>query len=59
MLSRPVSAIAGASAGPDGFNDPTSIMDDAAHPNDDDIGRVAGLELASCVAARRKKRATR
>jgi hypothetical protein len=38
---------------PAGFNDPTSIMNNAAHPNDDDVCRVAQLELASCVAARR------
>lgn len=39
---------------PAGFNDPTSIMDDAAHPNDDDVCRVAGLDLPTCLAARRK-----
>jgi hypothetical protein len=38
---------------PAGFNDPTSIMNNAAHPNDDDVCRVAQLDLASCVAARR------
>ena len=31
----------------------------AEHPNDDDVCRVAGLDLASCVAARRKKAAAR
>jgi hypothetical protein len=44
---------------PEGYNDPTSIMNDAEHPNDDDVCRVAGLDLASCVAARRKKAAAR
>jgi hypothetical protein len=38
---------------PAGFNNATSIMNNAAHPNDDDVCRVAQLELASCVAARR------
>jgi hypothetical protein len=41
---------------PAGFNDPTSIMNNASHPNDDDVCRVAQLELASCVAARRAAR---
>src|SRR5262249_10520069 len=42
---------------PAGFNDSTSIMSSAEHPNDDDVCRVAQLELASCVAARRAARA--
>ena len=44
---------------PEGYNDPSSIMNDAEHPNDDDVCRVAGLDLASCVAARRKKATAR
>jgi len=39
---------------PAGFNNPTSIMNNAAHPNDDDVCRVAGLDLATCMAERQK-----
>lgn len=42
---------------PANYNDPTSIMDSAAHPNDDDACRVAGLDIATCVAARAVARA--
>ncbi len=40
---------------PAGFNDPTSLMNAAEHPNDDDVCRVAGLDPAGCVALRTKK----
>jgi hypothetical protein len=39
------------------YNDPTSIMNNAAHPNDDDACRVAGLDVATCVPARAAARA--
>jgi hypothetical protein len=39
---------------PPNFNDPTSIMDSAAHPNHDDACRVAGLDPKTCVPARQK-----
>jgi hypothetical protein len=39
---------------PPGYNDPTSIMNNASHPNDDDVCRVAGLDPAQCVALRQK-----
>ncbi len=39
---------------PAGYNDPTSIMNSAGHPNDDDVCRVAGLDVKTCVAARQK-----
>ncbi|HXI22763.1 MAG TPA: DUF4157 domain-containing protein [Pyrinomonadaceae bacterium] len=40
---------------PAGFNDPTSIMSRTMpNPNDDDACRVAGLNVANCVAAREK-----
>lgn len=39
---------------PAGYNNPTSIMDNAEHPNDDDACRVAGLDLATCLAERKK-----
>jgi hypothetical protein len=29
-------------------------MNNAAHPNDDDVCRVAGLDPAQCVALRQK-----
>jgi hypothetical protein len=41
---------------PAGWNDPTSIMDSAPHPNDDDACRTAGLTgaaLTNCIATRR------
>jgi hypothetical protein len=38
---------------PAGYNNPTSIMDSAPHPNDDDVCRVAGLDLATCMSARK------
>ena len=34
------------------FNDPTSIMDLAPHPNESDVCTVAGLDVKNCVAAR-------
>ena len=39
---------------PAGYNDPTSIMDAAAHPNDSDVCAVAGLNTATCLAERKK-----
>ena len=42
---------------PPNYNDPTSIMSSAAHPNDDDACRVAGLDPAICVPARASARA--
>ena len=39
---------------PAGYNDPTSLMNSAPHPNDDDVCRVAGLDPAQCVALRQK-----
>ncbi len=42
---------------PADYNDPTSIMNDAAHPNDDDACRVAGLDVKTCVPARAAARA--
>jgi hypothetical protein len=37
---------------PPNYNDPTSIMNSAAHRNDDDACRLAGLGVATCVPAR-------
>jgi hypothetical protein len=37
---------------PPNYNDPTSIMNSAAHPNHDDACRVAGLDPTTCVPAR-------
>jgi hypothetical protein len=42
---------------PADYNDPTSIMNSAAHPNDDDACRVAGLDVKTCVPARVAARA--
>jgi hypothetical protein len=42
---------------PADYNDPTSIMNSAAHPNDDDACRVAGLDVKTCVPARAAARA--
>jgi len=39
---------------PAGYNDPTSIMDSASHPNDDDVCTVAGVNKAACLADRKK-----
>ena len=39
---------------PANFNDPTSIMDDAEHPNDSDVCTVAGLPMKDCLDARAK-----
>jgi hypothetical protein len=39
---------------PAGYNDPTSIMDSAAHPNDSDVCTVAGLDMKTCMDARKK-----
>jgi hypothetical protein len=36
---------------PAGFNDPTSIMDSAPHPNESDVCTVVGLDVKTCVAA--------
>ena len=37
---------------PDGYNDPTSLMSGASHPNDSDVCITAGLNEAACRAAR-------
>jgi hypothetical protein len=42
---------------PANFNDPNSIMNRAAHPDDDDACQVAGLNVATCVPARQAARA--
>ena len=42
---------------PANYNDPTSIMDSASHPNDNDACQVAGLDVAKCVPARAAARA--
>jgi hypothetical protein len=42
---------------PPNYNDPTSIMNSASHPNDDDACRTAGLDLATCLPARAAARA--
>ncbi len=39
---------------PGGFDNPLSIMGSGEHPLDDDACRVAGLDVATCVAARQK-----
>ncbi|HEY9238567.1 MAG TPA: DUF4157 domain-containing protein [Burkholderiaceae bacterium] len=39
---------------PAGFDNPASLMGYGSHPLDDDACRVAGLDVAACVAARRK-----
>lgn len=39
---------------PAGFDNPASLMGYGQHPLDDDACRVAGLDVATCVAARRK-----
>lgn len=39
---------------PANYNDPTSIMNSASHPNDDDACRVAGLDLKTCMDERKK-----
>ncbi len=44
---------------PANYNDPASIMNEAAHPNDDDACRVAGLDVATCVPARAAARAAK
>jgi hypothetical protein len=36
----------------DDFNDPTSIMNDNRHPNDNDVCTVAQIDIATCTAAR-------
>ena len=41
---------------PAGYNDPTSIMDSAPHPNASDVCTVAGLDEKTCVAARTGKK---
>lgn len=42
---------------PPNYNDPTSIMNSATHPNDDDACRAAGLDVATCVPASAAARA--
>ncbi|HJU74031.1 MAG TPA: DUF4157 domain-containing protein, partial [Gemmatimonadaceae bacterium] len=42
---------------PANWNDPTSIMSSAEHPNDDDACRTAELDLTTCVPARAAARA--
>ncbi|MGZ3811132.1 MAG: eCIS core domain-containing protein [Mucilaginibacter sp.] len=39
---------------PANYNDPTSIMNSAAHPNDSDACTVAGLDMKTCMEARKK-----
>jgi hypothetical protein len=39
---------------PAGFDNPASLMGGGPHPLNDDVCRVAGLDVDSCVAARRK-----
>lgn len=39
---------------PAGFDNPLSIMGSGEHPLDDDACRVAGLDIDTCVAARKK-----
>ena len=39
---------------PAGFDNPASLMGSGEHPLDDDACRVAGLDVDTCVAARRK-----
>jgi hypothetical protein len=39
---------------PAGWDDPLSIMGYGGHPLDDDVCRVAGLDVTACVAARQK-----
>lgn len=39
---------------PPGFDNDLSIMSSGEHPLDDDACRVAGLDLATCVAVRRR-----
>ncbi len=38
---------------PAGYNNPTSIMNSATHPNDSDACKVAGLDEAKCMADRK------
>ncbi|HYE27804.1 MAG TPA: DUF4157 domain-containing protein [Allosphingosinicella sp.] len=42
---------------PANYNDPTSIMGSAAHPNDRDVCETAGLDMKTCLEARAKARA--
>jgi hypothetical protein len=44
---------------PPNYNDPTSIMNNAEHPNDDDVCRVAGLDPAIYVPLRQQARAAK
>ncbi|HZX72674.1 MAG TPA: DUF4157 domain-containing protein [Rhodanobacter sp.] len=39
---------------PAGFDNPASLMASGPHPLNDDVCRVAGLDVATCVAARQK-----
>ncbi|SDP92455.1 protein of unknown function [Mucilaginibacter sp. OK268] len=39
---------------PAGYNDPTSIMDNAPHPNNLDVCTVAGTDMKMCMDARKK-----
>lgn len=39
---------------PGGFDNALSIMGSGEHPLDDDVCKVAGLDVATCVAARKK-----
>jgi len=39
---------------PAGYNDPTSIMDNADHPNNLDVCTVAGIDMKICMDARKK-----
>lgn len=41
---------------PANYNDPTSIMSSAAHPNDSDVCAVVGLDMKTCMDARQKAR---
>jgi hypothetical protein len=44
---------------PAGFNDPTSIIADAEHPNDSDVCAVAGLDPKTCQQERQDARKVR
>ena len=39
---------------PPGFDNPQSLMASGEHPLDDDVCKVAGLDVKTCVAARQK-----
>jgi len=41
---------------PPGFDNDLSIMGSGEHPLDDDACKVAGLDIPTCVATRKKKK---